>query len=95
MSIHKKNSEKFWVGSVSFTATEIFDDLNSAVAVSVPSAAAKIVIDNKTITYDFKRIKEVKNQNANTLPTPGDEDPGRRESKKVSEHKDIETKEKK
>lgn len=94
MSIHKKNFEKFWVGSVSFTATEIFDDLNSAVAVSVPSAAAKIVIDNKTITYDFKRIKEV-TQNANTLSTPGDEDPGRRESKKVSEHKDTETKEKK
>lgn len=90
MSIHKKNFEKFWVGSVSFTATEIFDDLNSAVAVSVPSAAAKIVIDNKTITYDFKRIKEV-TQNANTLSTPGDEDPGRRESKKVSERKDNET----
>ena len=90
MSIHKKNFEKFWVGSVSFTATEIFDDLNSAVAVSVPSAAAKIVIDNKTLSYDFKRIKEV-TQNANTLPTPGDEDPGRRESKKVSERKDTET----
>ena len=86
-----KNFEKFWVGSVSFTATEIFDDLNSAVAVSVPSAAAKIVIDNKTITYDFKRIKEVKNQNANTLSTPGDKDPGRRESKKVSERKNTET----
>jgi len=85
-----KNFEKFWVGSVSFTATEIFDDLNSAVAVSVPSAAAKIVIDNKTISYDFKRIKEV-TQNANTLPTPGDKDPGGRESKKVSERKDNET----
>ena len=85
-----KNFEKFWVGSVSFTATEIFDDLNSAVAVSVPSAAAKIVIDNKTLSYDFKRIKEV-TQNANTLPTPGDKDPGGRESKKVSERKDNET----
>ena len=85
-----KNFEKFWVGSVSFTATEIFDDLNSAVAVSVPSAAAKIVIDNKTLSYDFKRIKEV-TQNANTLPTPGDKDPGGRESKKVSERKDTET----
>ena len=85
-----KNFEKFWVGSISFTATEIFDDLNSAVAVSVPSAAAKIVIDNKTLSYDFKRIKEV-TQNANTLPTPGDKDPGGRESKKVSERKDNET----
>ena len=91
MSIHKKSFEKIWVGSVSFTATEIFDDLNKAVAVSVPTAAAKIVIDNKTLGYDFKRIKEVKNQDANTLPTPGDKDPGRRESKKVSEHKNIET----
>ena len=86
-----KNFEKFWVGSVSFTATEIFDDLNKAVAVSVPSAAAKIVIDNKTITYDFKRIKEVKTEDANTLPTPGTKDPGGRESKKVSKHKNIET----
>ena len=85
-----KNFEKFWVGTASFTATEIFDDLNSAVAVSVPSAAAKIVIDSKTISYDFKRIKEV-TQNANTLPTPGDKDPGGRESKKVSERKDNET----
>ena len=91
MSIHKKNFEKLWVGSVSFTATEIFNDLNKAVAVSVPTTAAKIVIDNKTLSYDFKRIKEVKNQDANTLPTPGTEDPGGRESKKVSKHKNIET----
>ena len=91
MSIHKKNFEKLWVGSVSFTATEIFDDLNKAVAVSVPTTAAKIVIDNKTLSYDFKRIKEVKNQDANTLSTPGDKNPGRGESKKVSEHKNIET----
>nr|BAR32709.1 hypothetical protein [uncultured Mediterranean phage uvMED] len=85
MSIHKKSFEKIWVGSVSFTATEIFDDLNKAVAVSVPTAAAKIVIDDKTLGYDFKRIKEVKNQDANTLSTPGDKNPGGRESKKVSE----------
>lgn len=85
MSIHKKSFEKIWVGSVSFTATEIFDDLNKAVAVSVPTAAAKIVIDNKTLGYDFKRIKEVKNQDANTLSTTGDKNPGGRESKKVSE----------
>ena len=30
-------------------------------------------------------------KNANTLPTPGDKDPGGRESKKVSERKDTET----
>ena len=55
MSIHKKNFEKLWVGSVSFTATEIFDDLNKAVAVSVPTTAAKIVIDNKTLSYEEPR----------------------------------------
>ena len=80
-----KNFEKFWVGSVSFTATEIFDDLNSAVAVSVPSAAAKIVIDNKTLSYDFKRIKEVKTEDANTLPTPGKTNPGKGKRENVSE----------
>ena len=47
--------------------------------------------NNKTITYDFKRIKEVKNQDANTLPSTGDKNPGRGESEKVSEHKNIET----
>ena len=62
--------EKFWSGSVSFTATETFKDLNAAAEVSVPSAAAKIVMDAKTITYDFNRIKEV-NPNAHTLPTSG------------------------
>ena len=94
MSIHKKNFEKFWVGSVSFTATEIFDDLNKAVAVSVPTTAAKIVIDNKTLSYDFKRIKEV-DPNANALSTPGGKDPGKGKREKVSERKDNETKEKK
>ena len=80
-----KNFEKFWVGSVSFTATEIFDDLNKAVAVSVPSAAAKIVIDNKTITYDFKRIKEVKTDGDNSIPRSGKSDRGEREREKKSE----------
>ena len=44
MSIPKK-FEKFWSGSVSFSATEMFKDLNAAAKASVPSSAAKIVID--------------------------------------------------
>ena len=44
--------EKFWSGSVSFTATETFKNLDTASQASVPSEAAKIVIDNKTLSYD-------------------------------------------
>ena len=91
MSIRKKSFEKIWVGSVSFTATEIFDDLNKAVAVSVPTAAAKIVIDDKTLGYDFKRIKEVDNSDANALPKTGGTDPGKGKREKVSERKDQQT----
>ena len=69
MSIHKK-FEKFWSGSVSFSATEMFKDLNAATKASVPSSAAKIVIDEKTLSYDFQRIKEV-DANAHTLPASG------------------------
>ena len=82
--------EKFWSGSVSFTATETFKDLNAAAEVSVPSAAAKIVMDAKTITYDFNRIKEV-DPNANTLPTSGAKNPDKKEREKVSKPKDNET----
>ena len=81
----EKKFEKFWSGGVSFNAIEIFPTLDAAVKASVPSSAAKIVIEEKTLSYDFKRIKEVKNQDANTLSTPGDKNPGGRESKKVSE----------
>ena len=86
--------EKFWSGSVSFSATEMFKDLNAAAEVSVPSAAAKIVIDEKTLSYDFQRIKEV-DPNADTLPTPGPKDPGKGKREKVSDVKNNETKEKK
>ena len=86
MSIPKK-FEKFWSGSVSFSATEMFKDLNAAAEVSVPSAAAKIVIDEKTLSYDFQRIKEV-DPNADTLPTPGPKDPGKGKGEKKVEHKD-------
>ena len=49
MSIPKK-FEKFWSGSVSFTATETFKDLNAAAKAGVPSSAAKIVISEKTLS---------------------------------------------
>ena len=92
MSIRKY--EKFWSGGVSFNAIETFPTLDAAVKASVPSNAAKIVIDEKTISYDFKRIKEV-DPNANALSTPGTKNPGERKREKVSERKDNETKEKK
>ena len=92
MSIRK--FEKFWSGGVSFTVTETFNSLDAAVKASVPSNAAKVVIDQKTLSYDFKRIKEV-DPNANALSTPGTKDPGKGKREKVSERKDNETKEKK
>ena len=87
--------EKFWSGSVSFTAHENFKDLDSAVQASVPSTAAKIIIEDKTISYEFNRIKEVKTDGDNTLRTPGTKDPGKGKREKVSERKNSETKEKK
>ena len=94
MSIHKK-FEKFWSGGVSFNAIETFPTLDAAVKASVPSNAAKIVIDKKTLSYDFKRIKEVDNQNADALSTPGGTDPGKGKREKVSEHEDQQTKKEK
>ena len=90
MSIHKK-FEKFWSGSVSFTATEIFKDLDAAAKVSVPSSAAKIVINEKTLSYDFQRIKEVKPNGNNTLRTSGPKDPGKgkREEKVEQTNKQV------
>ena len=90
MSIRKK-FEKFWSGGVSFQAVETFPTLDAAVKASVPSNAAKIVIDEKTLSYDFKRIKEVDNSDANALQTPGTTDPGKGKREKVSERKDQQT----
>ncbi len=85
--------EKFWSGSVSFTAHENFNDLDSAVGSNSPTDAAKIVIDENTISYDFNRIKEVKTDG--DLPRTRDENRGKGKREKVSEHKNSETKEKK
>ncbi len=93
MSIRKY--EKFWSGGVSFNAIETFPTLDAAVKASVPSNAAKIVIDEKTLSYDFKRIKEVDNQNANALPGSANKDPGKGKGEKVSEHEDQQTKKEK
>ena len=85
--------EKFWSGGVGFQAIETFSTLDAAVKASVPSDAAKIVIDTKTLSYDFKRIKEVENSNAttNTLPGSANKDPGKGKREKVSERKDQQT----
>ena len=93
MSIRK--FEKFWSGGVSFQAVETFSTLDAAVKASVPSNAAKIIIDEKTLSYDFKRIKEVDNLNANALPKTGGTDPGKGKGEKVSERKDQQTKKEK
>ena len=89
MSIPKK-FEKFWSGSVSFSATEMFKDLNAAAKASVPSSAAKIVISEKTLSYDFQRIKEV-DANANTLSTSGKQNPGGKKGEEKVERKDNKT----
>ena len=88
-----KKFEKFWSGGVGFQAIETFSTLDAAVKASVPSDAAKIVIDTKTLSYDFKRIKEVENSNAttNTLPGSANKDPGKGKREKVSERKDQQT----
>ena len=85
--------EKFWSGSVSFTAHENFNDLDSAIGANSPSDAAKIVIEENTLSYDFNRIKEVKTDG--DIPRPGITNPGKGKREKVSEHKNSETKEKK
>ena len=72
---------------MSFNAIETFPTLDAAVKASVPSNAAKIVIDTKTLSYDFKRIKEV-DPNANALSKTGGTDPGKGKREKVSERKD-------
>jgi len=86
----KRKYEKFWSGGVGFNAVETFSSLDAAVKASVPSNAAKIIIDEKTLSYDFKRIKEV-DPNANTLPTSGGENPGSKKGEKKVDNKDNKT----
>ena len=86
----KRKYEKFWSGGVGFNAVETFSSLDAAVKASVPSNAAKIIIDEKTLSYDFKRIKEV-DPNANTLPTSGGENPDSKKGEKKVDNKDNKT----
>ena len=79
-----KKFEKFWSGSVSFTAHENFKDPDSAIGANMPSDAAKIVIDDNTISYDFNRIKEVKTDGDNSIPRSVKSDRGKREREKKS-----------
>ena len=77
----KRKYEKFWSGGVGFNAIETFSSLDAAVKASVPSSAAKILIDEKTLSYEFKRIKEV-DPNADALSPPGGKDPGKEKGEK-------------
>ena len=88
MSIHKK-FEKFWSGSVSFTAHENFNDLDSAIGANSPSNAAKIVVDENTLSYDFNRIKEVKTDG--DVPRSKGRDQGKGKGEKVFEQQNIKT----
>ena len=88
-----KKFEKFWSGGVGFQAIETFSTLDAAVKASVPSNAAKIIIDEKTLSYDFNRIKEVKTDG--DVSRPGATNPGKGKGEKVSERKDQQTKKEK
>ena len=70
---------------MSFTAHENFNDLDSAIGSNSPSDAAKIVIDESTISYNFNRIKEVKTDGDNSILRSGKSDRGEREREKKSE----------
>ena len=85
-----KKIEKFWNGSASFTASEMFTSVADAANQIIPSAAAIYEVDGKTVSFEFARIKEVSNDKP--LPTSGTKNPVDREGTKVSERKDHETK---
>ena len=83
-----KPIEKFWSGSASFTVSETFPSVSAAIKQTVPSDAAVFEVDNKTISFEFTRIKEKNGDNP--LLSSGKTDPGKRERKKGSERKDHE-----
>ena len=86
-----KKIEKFWNGSASFTASEMFTSVADAANQIIPSDAARYEVDGKTVSFEFARIKEVDNGDK-PLPTSGTKNPVDREGTKVSERKDHETK---
>jgi hypothetical protein len=84
-----KKIEKFWNGSASFTASEMFTSVADAATQIIPSDAAIYEVDGKTVSFEFARIKEVSDDKP--LPTSEPKDNSDRERKKVSERKDNET----
>jgi len=84
-----KMIEKFWSGSANFTVSEIFTSVSDAAKQTIPSDAAKYKIDNKSVNFEFARMKEVSNDNS--LPTSEPTNNSDRKRKKVSERKDNET----
>jgi len=84
-----KTIEKFWSGSASFTASEIFTSVSDAAKQTIPSDAAKYEVDGKSVSFEFARIKEVSNDKS--LPTSEPTNNSDRKRKKVSERKDNET----
>ena len=69
-----KKIEKFWNGSASFTASEIFPSVSAAANQMIPSDAASFEVDGKTVSFEFARIKEV-NDGDKPLPTSGTKNP--------------------
>ena len=84
-----KKIEKFWNGSASFTASEMFTSVADAANQIIPSDAARYEVDGKTVSFEFARIKEVSNDKP--LPTSEPTNSDDREGTKVSERKDNET----
>jgi len=89
MTTHKEYL-KTWSGTCHFTSKERFSSLNAAAKQVVPSSAAEIIVDEQTISYQHSTTKkEVASDN--TLPKPGNKDPGKGEREKKSESKDNKT----
>ena len=61
-----KSFLKTWNGECSYQAIECFGSISAAAKSVVPSTAAKIVVDEKSIRYQHSTIKEVVN-NDDTL----------------------------
>ena len=85
-----KSFLKTWSGECSYLAIECFGSISAAAKSVVPSTAAKIVVDEKSIRYQQSTIKEVVN-NDDTLPTPGDKNPGKGKGEKKVERQDNKT----
>ena len=85
-----KSFLKIWNGECSYQAIECFSSIDAAAKKVVPSTAAEIKVSNDSIRYQHSTIKEVVN-NDDTLPTPGNKDPGEGKGEKKVERKDNKT----